>query len=295
MSLSWLFFNNENYKLMYRIVYLLIFTLIASCKNNKGQTASEINPISNVTIEQEPDSSFKVTTEMALVKGGSYVPLYGKKQAKVIVNDLYMDVYPVTNAEYLDFVKRNEKWQKSKVKKIFADGNYLVKWKNDTLLNIDAKPNSPVTNVSWYAANAYCDCQGKRLATVDEWEFVAMANETLPDAREIESYNQIILDWYEKPKKYQDEIGHTFKNYYGIYDLHGLVWEWTSDFNSILISGESRSDSAENSSLFCGSGSLNATDLMNYAAFMRYAFRGSVKANYSVQNLGFRCVKNIEK
>lgn len=288
-------FINIIYQLMYRIIFIVIVSLIVSCKNNKEQTAAEINPISNVIIEQEPDSSFKVTTEMALVKGGSYVPLYGKDKEQVVVNDLYMDVYPVTNEEFLGFVKKNEKWQKSKVKKIFADGNYLIKWHNDTLLSADSKPNSPVTNVSWYAANAYCDCQGKRLATVDEWEFVAMANEKMTDAREIESYNQNILDWYEKPKTYQDEIGNTFKNYYGIYDLHGLVWEWTSDFNSILISGESRSDSAENSSLFCGSGSLNAADLMNYAAFMRYAFRGSVKANYSVQNLGFRCVKNVEK
>ena len=280
---------------MYRIYFLLILTLIFSCENIEEQTDSKSSPISNVTQTKEADSSFNVTTEMVLVKGGSYVPLYGKKQEEVIVNDLYMDEYPVTNAEFLDFVKKNEKWQKSNVKKIFADGNYLIKWKNDTILNADAKPNSPVTNISWFAANAYCDCQGKRLATVDEWEYAAMADETIPDARKLESYNQIILDWYEKPKTYQNEIGHTFKNYYGAYDMHGLVWEWTSDFNSVLITGESRSDSAENNNLFCGSGSLNATDLMNYAAFIRYAFRGSVKANYSVQNLGFRCVKDIEK
>ena len=280
---------------MYRIRFLLVILLIVSCENNEGQNAAVTSPISNITISKEADSSFSVTTEMALVKGGSYVPLYGQKQEEVIVNDLYMDVHPVTNAEFLDFVKKNEKWQKSKVKKLFADGNYLVKWQNDTLLNVDAKPNSPVTNVSLYAANAYCDCQGKRLATVDEWEYAAMADETIPDARKLESYNQIILDWYEKPKTYQKEVGTTFNNYYGVYDLHGLVWEWTSDFNSVLITGESRGDSAENNNLFCGSGSLNATDLMNYAAFIRYAFRGSVKANYSVQNLGFRCVKDIEK
>ncbi|WP_339887887.1 formylglycine-generating enzyme family protein [uncultured Flavobacterium sp.] len=280
---------------MYRIYFLLIATLIVSCKNHEELIDSEISPISNVIITKEADSSFNVTTEMALVKGGSYVPLYGKNQEKVIVNDLYMDEYPVTNAEYLDFVKKNEKWQKSKVKKIFADGNYLVKWQNDTILSTDAKPNSPITNVSWFAANAYCDCQGKRLATVDEWEYVGMSDEKIADARKLETYNQMILDWYEKPKTYQNKIGQTFKNYYGIHDLHGLVWEWTSDFNSVLITGESRGDSAENNNLFCGSGSLNATDLMNYAAFIRYAFRGSVKANYSVQNLGFRCVKDIEK
>ena len=65
-----------------------------------------------------------------------------------------------------------------------------------------------------------------------------------------------------------------------MYDLHGLVWEWTLDFNSVLISGESRKDVDTDTNLFCGSATIGATDLMNYAAFMRYAIRGSVKANY---------------
>ena len=60
------------------------------------------------------------------------------------------------------------------------------------------------------------------------------------------------------------------------------------------MSSENRSGSTVDKSLFCGSGSLTANDLMNYAAFMRYAFRGSIKANYAVQNLGFRCAKDIK-
>ena len=74
--------------------------------------------------------------------------------------------------------------------------------------------------------------------------------------------------------------------------MHGLVWEWTSDFNSIFLSGESRKDKDTDNNLFCGSGSVNATDLMNYAAFMRYAFRGSLKAKYTTKNLGFRCAQD---
>jgi formylglycine-generating enzyme required for sulfatase activity len=74
--------------------------------------------------------------------------------------------------------------------------------------------------------------------------------------------------------------------------MHGLVWEWTADFNSIFLSGESRKDKDTDKNLFCGSASINATDLMNYAAFMRYAFRGSLKASYTTKNLGFRCAKN---
>ena len=127
---------------------------------------------------------------------------------------------------------------------------------------------------------------------IDEWEYVAMANEKLPDARTLKSYNEYILSWYEKPKTFNNEIGSTFKNYWGVYDLHGLVWEWTLDFNSVLVSGESRKDVDNDSDLFCGSAAIGATDLMNYAAFMRYAIRGSVKARYTMKNLGFRCVKD---
>jgi formylglycine-generating enzyme required for sulfatase activity len=122
-----------------------------------------------------------------------------------------------------------------------------------------------------------------------------MANEKLPDARKLKDYNQTILSWYEKPKTFNNEIGSTFKNYWNIYDLHGLVWEWTSDFNSVLISGESRKDVDNDSNLFCGSAAIGATDLMNYAAFMRYAIRGSLKAKYTMKNLGFRCVKDVEE
>ncbi|TXD69568.1 formylglycine-generating enzyme family protein [Aequorivita lipolytica] len=230
--------------------------------------------------------------KMVLVKGGVYLPLYGAEDKVVKIEPFKMDVLPVSNSDYLKFVQENPQWKKSNIKRLFADESYLTKWKNDeTFIGL---PNAPVTTVSWFAAKKYCECQGKRLPTMDEWEFAAMANEDVPDAREIETYNQYILGWYETPKTYNNPIGETFKNYWGIYDLHGLVWEWTLDFNSVLISGESRKDVDKDSNLFCGSAAIGASDLMNYAAFMRYAFRGSMKARYSSQNLGFRCAKDVE-
>ncbi|MDN3724166.1 formylglycine-generating enzyme family protein [Aequorivita sp. SDUM287046] len=229
---------------------------------------------------------------MVLVKGGIYQPLYGAADQSVEVDPFLMDVYPVTNADYLNFVAQYPQWKKSNVKTLFADKSYLANWTDDG--SYPGLANAPVTNISWFAAKKYCECQGKRLPTMDEWEFAAMANEKLQDARTLETYNQYILNWYETPKTFRNPIGETFKNYWGIYDLHGLVWEWTLDFNSVLISGESRKDSDKDSNLFCGSASIGASDLMNYAAFMRYAFRGSMKARYSSQNLGFRCAKNVD-
>ncbi|PNQ72486.1 hypothetical protein C1T31_11905 [Hanstruepera neustonica] len=234
-------------------------------------------------------------SEMVPIKGSVYTPLYGRDSMQVTISDFEMDVYPVTNKEFLQFVKKYPKWQRSKVKRLFADNNYLINWKSDTELSSGQSLNAPVTNVSWFVANDYCKCLGKRLPTVDEWEYVAMADQDIADARTKASYNEYILSWYEKPKTFNNEIGSTFKNYWNVYDLHGLVWEWTSDFNSVLVSGESRKDVDTDTNLFCGSAAIGATDLMNYAAFMRYAIRGSLKAKYSMKNLGFRCVKDISE
>lgn len=234
------------------------------------------------------------TINMATITNGSYTPLYGRDSTQVKVNGFLMDVYPVTVAEYVQFLKENPKWRKSQVKGIFADKNYLNTWEDDLHPNSSTNDNEPITSISWFAAKEYCKCQGKRLPTLDEWEYVGMADGKRTDARKNESYNQYILDWYEKPKEKHPEIGSTFKNYWGVYDMHGLVWEWTQDFNSVLIASESRSG-GNNNNLFCSAAAVGATDLMNYAAFMRYAFRSSVKGNYSVKNLGFRCAKDIEK
>jgi len=235
------------------------------------------------------------STEMKQINGGTFVPLYGSNESDVYVRDFMLDVYPVTNQQYLDFVKEHPKWQRSAVIPLFADKQYLVKWQNDTVLGPVVLPEAAATHVSWFAAKDYCACQGKRLPTMDEWEYAAMASETQPNAQRDSIFNRKIIEGYELPKTYKNPIGSTYKNYWGIYDMHGLVWEWTSDFNSVLISGESRQDVDTERNLFCGSAAVNASNLMDYAAFMRYAFRGSIKANYSIQTLGFRCAKSLNK
>ena len=228
---------------------------------------------------------------MVKVKGGSYIPLYSKDVQKTEVKSFEMDVYPVTNTDFLVFVKSNPEWKKSKVKSIFADSNYLKQWNSDMTFNNNIA-NSPVVNVSWFAAKKYCECQGKRLPETAEWELAARASETKADASKDAGFNQWILNWVTKPNPATlPSVGSTFKNYYGVYDLHGLVWEWTYDFNSALTTGESRGNGSLDNTLFCGGGSFASKDISNYASFMRFAMRSSVKAKYCVANLGFRCVK----
>ncbi len=78
----------------------------------------------------------------------------------------------------------------------------------------------------------------------------------------------------------------------GVHDLHGLIWEWVDDFNSSTVTGDSRADTDTESNLFCGATSLSGSDLRNYATYMRYGMRSSLKGNYTGNNLGFRCARD---
>ena len=229
---------------------------------------------------------------MVQVEGGEYLPLYGAPDQPVSVESFLLDPYPVTNAEFLDFVREEDKWQKDNPIKLYADEAYLNHWAGPLDLG-QAHPRAAVTNVSWFAAKAYCAWAGKRLPTLDEWEYAAMAGEDQVDARTEEEFNQYILSWYETPKTFLNPVGSGMKNVYGIHDLHGLVWEWTYDFSSVLLSSESRKGGNSDNNLFCGASTVGATDLMNYAAFMRYAFRSSMKARFTSRNLGFRCAESV--
>ena len=227
----------------------------------------------------------------AKIAAGTYLPLYSLDSQRVSVKSFSIDIYPVTNADYLLFVNKYPEWKRSRVKSIFTDSNYLQQWLNDSTFDKSIS-NSPVVNISWFAAKKYCQCQGDRLPSVAEWELVAKASETSADASKDKQFNQWVLNWVSKPQpKVLPNVGTTFKNYYGVYDIHGLVWEWTYDFNSALTTGESRGNSSLDNTFFCGGGSFASKDINNYASFMRYAMRSSVKANYSVPNIGFRCVK----
>lgn len=231
--------------------------------------------------------------EMVTIKGGTYIPLYGDTAA-IVVGAYQLDKYPVTNADYLAFVKAYPKWQKANIKQIFADAGYLKHWQEEMGF-AEAYANSPVTNVSWFAAKAYCECQGKQLPSIDMWEYAGQASETKANAAKDYDFYQRILDWYSKPNPpVFPAVDSSFKNYYGVYGMHGLVWEWVRDFNATMLVGESRSNTGLDRQLFCAAGSAGVQDAKNYVAFMRYAFRSSLKANYTVANLGFRCAKPIQ-
>ncbi len=233
---------------------------------------------------------------MVKIPDGVFRPLFrGVTDLKEVpVRSFYLDALPVRNGDFLEFVRANPRWQRSQVKRIFADESYLKSWAADLDLGPSAPADVPVTHVSWFAAKAYAQWRGKRLPTVAEWEYAASASPTRPDGENDAEFKQQVAEWYSTPAPARlAAAGLQRANLWGVHDLHGLVWEWVSDFNSAMVTGDARNDSSLDRERFCGAGSVGATDVGNFPAFMRYGFRSSLKANYCVHNLGFRCAKDL--
>ncbi|MCW3161617.1 formylglycine-generating enzyme family protein [Chryseobacterium oryctis] len=272
-----------------KILVVVVGILQSSCSGH-SDASSKSKPTASNPLISVPSKKI-----MAKIEGGTYEAFIGKDSGRVVqVKSFYLDETPVTNAEYLQFVKANPQWTKSKVLRLYADDSYLKNWKSDFEIPENLSPEAPITNISWYAAEAYAKSVGKRLPTIDEWEYVGLADKSSKNASQKPEFTDFILKSYQKKDKNKQPVKQGEPNYYGIYDMYGMVWEWTYDFNSVMMSGESRKDNTTNESLFCAGAAVTSADLRNYAAFVRYALRGSLKANYSLNNLGFRCAKDLD-
>ena len=233
---------------------------------------------------------------MAAIPAGVYRPLFRTEidLKEIPVKAFCLDIFPVTNGEFLEFIRSNPRWRRSAAKRILADSSYLKDWADDLDPGSNAPVNVPVTSVSWFAAKAYAQWKGKRLPTTAEWEYAAAASPSQADGQNDMTFKQQILQWYSTPTAEKlSAVGANRANFWGVHDLHGLVWEWVADFNTAMVTGDARGDTGIDRQLFCGAGSQGAKDVGNYPAFMRYGFRSSLKADYCVHNLGFRCAKDL--
>jgi len=158
--------------------------------------------------------------------------------------------------------------------------------------------NHPVTHITWFGANAYAKFYGMRLPNAAEWEKAARANSgnKYPWGNRL-SPNYANYkdsgDAYDNdttPVGYYNGDGNTNNNGspYGIYDMAGNVWEWTSSWwrnsSGKVIKGGSWDSSLNNTD----SGSLLIYDLLTWFE----PAVGYLPTNIS-REIGFRCVKDV--
>jgi serine/threonine-protein kinase len=159
-----------------------------------------------------------VVEGMVLVPGGPF--LAGEDKRESDVESFYIDIFPITNADYRKFME--------------ATGYRPPKfWAEDRLKDDKA----PVVGVSWYDADKYATWAGKQLPSASQWEKAARGLEgrVYPWGNEIDeskaNYGHVDgTDEVTPVDRYEEN-----RSVFGVRDLAGNVWEWTRDWDRIEI------------------------------------------------------------
>lgn len=241
-----------------------------------------------------------LTCNAVLAIAGEYVDIARGRYLSVLpptdtpvaveIADFQLRIEPVTNADFFSFTQAHQEWRRDRVPALFAESRYLQHWPSAEAIKPE-QASQPVTHVSWFAAQAFCESENARLPTWHEWEYVAAADATRADARNDPAWRERILGWYAQTSgKPLANVGGQ-ANFHGVRDMHGLVWEWVDDFNALMVSSDNREQGDPDRQRFCGAGALSMQDRENYAVLMRIALLSSLKAVDVTANLGFRCAR----
>ncbi|HAW49373.1 TPA: hypothetical protein DCX16_00245 [bacterium] len=212
---------------------------------------------------------------------GSYEYDAERPVRKVKVNTFYIDRYPVTNAQYKEFVDATkhqapEYWEGGKIP--------------------TGKEDHPVVCVSWHDARAYCEWKSKvtgvkvRLPKEEEWELAGrgILGRRWPWGNEFDhkkcNTNESRVGDTTSVRRYEEG-----KSPYGCYDMAGNVWEWCHDWYKVSPGKNPQGPDDRISRV------LRGGSWYGYANGCRVANRYGDVPEDTGYNVGFRCCQDFLK
>lgn len=315
-------------------VPLFVLLSAANCGRESRRVepprASAVSVATSGTGDTSTSSSAIVRTadtasanEMILVPGGAFemgaddgMPHEGPVH-QVTVKAFWMDRHEVTVAEFRRFV--SETGYKTEAEAFgwsgafdMATGNWTrvdgANWQHPDGPDSIARPEEPVTQVSWNDAARYAKWAGKRLPTEAEWECAArggLKGKTYAWGDELRPGGRPVANWWQGTFPEHNTVEDGFlkrapvmsfaPNDFGLYDVAGNVWEWCADW----YGEDAYAKGASNNP----TGAVSGTERVmrggswlcaeNFCSNYRVAGRSHATPDTGLNNVGFRCVRDL--
>ena len=232
--------------------------------------------------------------EYRTVSGGSFISVLSLDGARapVRIAAFAMRATPVTVGDYLAFVHTHPEWRRDRVPDMYAARGYLASWAGPLALGSAIDPQRPVTEVSWFAARAFCASEDARLPAWYQWEYAAAADATRIDARDDPAWSAGILQTLlARTGHAPGKVGEDTANLYGLHDMNTLVWEWVDDYAAMFVNADARDPDQTNLLTLCGGSALAFENRTAYPLMMRVAALSAMRPTDASGNIGFRCVR----
>ena len=246
-----------------------------------------------------------VILEMVVIPGGTFLmgspkskpksaSANGEPQHSVTVQPFLIGKYPITKAQWKEVASLPEVRQNLKLRPSRCGGK-----------------SHPVTEVSWHDAVEFCDRLSQktgceyRLPTEAEWEYACRAGTTTPFhfgetiKTELANYDGSCR-YHSEPKgisrgKTIPVGSFQLANDFGLFDMHGNIWEWCLDYwhdnyDNAPINGSAWLASSQNQTRVIRGGSWR-----NEPRLCSSTSRLKGDANRGFNDTGFRIVRSLSK
>lgn len=252
--------------------------VLACCVPSKERAARLQE--SRLASSHRPRATAGSTEGMRKLDGGTFLMGTDSREAfekdgegpvrTVALDPFYIDIHPVTNADFHEFVRAaNYRTDSERLGWSFVFQGHIAKEQYEKLVcstvsaanwwcqiygadwrhpegpdsTVDGRSDYPITHVSWNDAIAYCEWAGKRLPTEAEWEFAARGgleqklypwgDELTPNGRHLCNVWQgefPAVDLAEDGYAGTCPVSAFPPNAFGLYSMTGNTWEWCSDW-----------------------------------------------------------------
>lgn len=264
--------------------------------SNVSQPEPTSSPISSISVQnRSQDGAVMVEIPVGTYMMGSESGNDNEQPVhEVSLEGFWMDQTEVTNSMFTDFLNKNGNQEEKGVLWFHVEASGAqIHLDGETWQTNDGKSDYPVTEITWYGAQAYCAWVGARLPTEAEWEYAArggLDGNDYPwgDEKPVcDAGADHGAQFFSCTNFGASPVRSFAPNGYGLYDMSGNVMEWVDEWFDVYPGGEWETISLAGQHCVMRGGSWG-----DASQNLRVAYRNHNVPLKTDNFIGFRCAKS---